>query len=202
MSEDLWRSVRDFADGYGATLRRLRHGAGMTLAELCSDLHIAIDPAALSRIETGQMIPHPIYGERLTAWMASQTRLQTPESDATPPPAVSMHPAPHTLIRSEDSDTSYRAATAVNRANATKLHRWIIGHLGNHPNGLTHAELWDGCRSVYTGPPRSVRSSESGLRTRVSELVRGGVVRDSGRRRTLTTGRQGIVWELVNEGET
>jgi len=41
------------------------------------------------------------------------------------------------------------------------------------------------------------KMSVSGIRTRRSELVRLGMVRDTGRRRVLQTGRLSIVWAAV-----
>ena len=41
------------------------------------------------------------------------------------------------------------------------------------------------------------RQSDSGIRTRCSELVAMGLVRDTGLRRKMSTGRMAIVWEAV-----
>lgn len=158
---------------------------------------VGVDKPTMSRIERGEAIPSGPQAFALGAWLDGEAALQRQESDAAHPPAMSMHPDPHTLIRSEDSDTSYRAACAVNRANAAAIHQWIIEQLSEHPEGATHENLW----MLYDRLQPDPRTSQSGLRTRVSELVRGGVVRDSERRRTLSTGRKGIVWELVPEQE-
>ena len=41
------------------------------------------------------------------------------------------------------------------------------------------------------------QQSPSGIRTRCSELVAMGLVRDTGERRKMSTGRMAIVWEAV-----
>ncbi len=43
--------------------------------------------------------------------------------------------------------------------------------------------------------------SASGIRTRRNELVELGVIRDSGKREKLRSGRYGVVWEVVPENE-
>ena len=100
-----------------------------------------------------------------------------------------------TPARTGDPDTSHAAAISVNRGTARAIHQWVIEQLTAFSEGLTHEQLWDRYESVA---PPLLRSSQSGLRTRVSELVRGGVVRDSGRRAPMRTGRQAIVWELCD----
>lgn len=192
MNGDPWRAARRDACAIGQDIRRRRTLAGLTQAQL-GEL-IGLDAPQMSRIERGETIPFAHQAVVLAVWMDGQTRLQTPYSDDPPVSAVSMPYNPHTAIRSEDGDTSYRAACAVNRANATKLHWWVIDRLAEHPEGATHEQLW----MIHTRTQAEPRTSQSGLRTRVSELVRGGVVEDSGKRRTMTTGRQAIVWQLTN----
>lgn len=44
------------------------------------------------------------------------------------------------------------------------------------------------------------KQSPSGLRTRRRELVDAGLVEDSGRRETLTSGYKSVVWQLTAQG--
>lgn len=195
MIADPWREARTQAYSIGQLIRRTRTLAGMTQDELGA--LIGVGAPFMSRIERGETIPFTHQAVTLSAWIEEQTRLQTSESDATGTPALPPHIVTPTPSRATHPDTSRKAMDSINRDNAWAIHNWIIDALTQHREGMTHEQLWEHCRSVYTGPPRSVRSSQSGLRTRVSELVRGGVVEDSGRTRTMTTGRQAIVWQLT-----
>ena len=56
-------------------------------------------------------------------------------------------------------------------------------------------------RRLAACEPDTYRSA-SGIRTRRSELVHAGYVRDSGHRATLPTGRKAIVWEITLAGRT
>ena len=97
-----------------------------------------------------------------------------------------------TPARTGDPVTSHRAALSVDLVNAKLIHRWILDRLTG-TDGLTHEEiagLYIPANAVGYAPD----SSPSGLRTRMSELVRGGMVKDSGRTRRMVTGRQAIVW--------
>lgn len=98
-----------------------------------------------------------------------------------------------TPARTTDPETSHAAAISVNRTTARSVHQWVIEQLTAFSEGLTHEELWE---RYLTAAPPTLRTSQSGLRTRTSELVRGGVVADSGQRRPMSTGRRAIVWQL------
>lgn len=203
--DDPWHTARSVAIDRGTTLRRLRTWAGMTQGQLADEIGAGLDTAAVSRIEGGWWIPTGLQASRLGDWIAQETRLQTSLSAPIAyggPPAHMPFPTPP---RATHPDTSRKAMTAVNRANAWAIHQWVLGVLGAAGDlGATHEELWNTHQHdtrnlswVDDAPPKT---SQSGLRTRVSELVRGGVVEDSGRTRTMSTGRQAIVWTLKEEG--
>lgn len=97
-----------------------------------------------------------------------------------------------TLARSTDPSTSHAAAESVTEL--TVKQAAVLRCLGLYENGLTDQSLV----MLYQHHARSSDlypyQSESGIRTRRSELVAQGLVRDSGRRRTTDSGRQAIVW--------
>lgn len=88
--------------------------------------------------------------------------------------------------RRTDPKTSHDAAESVQDVTATQ--DYVLRAL-RKPR--TDVELLEAYRNFKRAP----RASESGLRTRRSELVRQGLVRDSGRRVVLESGRAAIVWE-------
>jgi len=88
--------------------------------------------------------------------------------------------------RKTDPATSHDAAASVQDLNATRLH--ILRAL-NRPR--TDPEILEAYRNMKTSP----LASESGVRSRRSELVTLGYVKDSGLRKTLPSGRQAIVWK-------
>ncbi len=201
MSVDPWRTARRDACRLGQNIRRIRTLAGMKQSELAE--MIGVDGPQMSRIERGESIPSGRQALSLMAWIDDQTRLQTPHSDATAVPALSPHVATPTPPRATHPVTSRRAMDSVTLETAWAIHRWIIERLTPALDGLTHEQLWRlWLDSRLEDPAGTPRSSQSGLRTRVSELVRGGVVQDSGRTRTMTTGRQAIVWELADHQPT
>ena len=89
--------------------------------------------------------------------------------------------------RATDPDTSWDAARSVRLITAKQAA--VRDVLGAAPSGLTDEEL----AARYVGP----HQSPSGLRTRRKELVDLGLVRDSGRRAQMETGRMAIVWEVA-----
>ena len=93
---------------------------------------------------------------------------------------------PYKRTRKTDPETSLAAAESV--AKITEKQRSVLAVL-RHYGPATDEEIRD------KFPPNS--QSDSGLRTRRSELVRRGLVRHSGEYRTLASGRQARVWEAV-----
>jgi hypothetical protein len=100
--------------------------------------------------------------------------------------------APHEHVRTTDPDTSHEAAWSV--TDATVVQARVVAIYEAHPAGLTDEELvaayardWPGTRSL---------ESRASPRKRRSDLARAGVLIDTGERRTLTSGRRGIVWTL------
>jgi hypothetical protein len=57
---------------------------------------------------------------------------------------------------------------------------------------------WD-MIDMYRTRKRAPKASTSGLRSRRAELVRMGLVKDSGKRIKLRSGRYSIVWEAVKK---
>ena len=93
-----------------------------------------------------------------------------------------------TRHRSGDPDTSREAAESVKmRKNQKEVYEALA--LGPATDQQLTARIWQG---------GSVQSP-SGIRTRRSELVMLGYVKDSGERRTLASGRKAIVWEVTGE---
>lgn len=89
--------------------------------------------------------------------------------------------------RTTDPATSHEAAAAVNKDHAKNLRRRVLQVL------MAHGPIDDTrlCAFLVT------EGTPSGVRTRRNELVKAGMVRDTGRRVTLKTNRQAIVWEAT-----
>lgn len=102
-------------------------------------------------------------------------------------------------LRHRDPETSFWAACAVTPEHARELYRYIRATLSYNTRigGLTDEELL----AVMARPGQvSFEYTPSGVRSRRAELVDAGWVKDSGLKRKLASGRQGIVWEFVPEG--
>jgi hypothetical protein len=89
------------------------------------------------------------------------------------------------FARKSDPTTSFEAAASVN--DITKTQEFILMMLENH--AMTDVALVGYFKAV-PGP----KASESGIRSRRSELVAAGLVIDSGERVKLASGRKAIVW--------
>lgn len=88
-------------------------------------------------------------------------------------------------FRNTDPDTSVEAAASVSTAIRAAQQR-VLDWLKTQPEGATDEELL-----------AAMGSRSSHFRTRRSELTGRGLVIDSGQRRKLVSGRNGIVWVAV-----
>jgi hypothetical protein len=91
--------------------------------------------------------------------------------------------------RWSDPLTSHQAAASVTRMRRSQA---AVLAVLREEGPATDEEI----AARYRTPPRPMQSP-SGLRTRRAELVEAGLVRDSGERRRLPSGRLGIVWEVT-----
>lgn len=96
---------------------------------------------------------------------------------------------PPAAARSTDPDTSRAAAASVTGIRATQ--QAVLELFRVAP--MTDPEMIAKARAL--GLPQS----ESGLRTRRSELVNQGLLADTRDRRRTPSGRQSIVWGLAGE---
>lgn len=87
--------------------------------------------------------------------------------------------------RTSDPETSHQAAKSVRRIAETQAK---IMSLFEDFGNLTDEEI--ASQAQFNG----WFTSSSGLRTRRSELVEKGLLKDSGERRRLESGRRGICW--------
>ena len=100
-------------------------------------------------------------------------------------------PHPRKRARTTDPETSHEAAESVtpmirmSQLNILRAFRWY--------GRMTDYEL------IEAGYPatRLPHQSPSGLRTRRNELVKAGLLEDSGKREVLPSGRKAIVWQVV-----
>jgi hypothetical protein len=96
------------------------------------------------------------------------------------------------VARAGDPETSWQAARSVDEFKMRELHARQIELLSLRPG--THEGLMSRYERRWDGP-----ISASGFRTRMSELRDAGMVRDSGLRALIASGRRAIVWELGRE---
>lgn len=90
--------------------------------------------------------------------------------------------------RKTDPTTSHMAAASVQDITATQ--EYILKAL---KRPATDVDLVERYNNLKTAP----RASESGIRSRRAELVALGLVKDSGLRVVLASGRKAIVWQVA-----
>lgn len=95
------------------------------------------------------------------------------------------------VARSTDPWTSWEAARSVRGQTRTQAEvLYVLRRYGP----ATHPRIYK--RVVRNFGPNH---SESGTRTRVSELVEMGLVKDSGKTKRLPSGRRAIVWKATKK---
>ncbi len=97
--------------------------------------------------------------------------------------------------RGTDPWTSHAAARSLDAETLRKTQEAVLACFKTY-GPMTHEKLvvaYVGGKAAFSWPDQSV----SGLRTRTSELVTGGHLRDSGRVTRLDSGRKSIIWEPV-----
>ena len=88
--------------------------------------------------------------------------------------------------RTTDPQTSHEAAASIEKTNLTQFYIWLA-----LKRPATDVELLERYRNDRNAP----QASDSGIRSRRSELVEAGMVEDSGLRQKLPSGRNAIVWK-------
>ena len=91
-------------------------------------------------------------------------------------------------------ETSFEAADSVTRI--TEKQEAILRVFKGVLSEATDEELIASYREEQQNWGLRVNQSDSGIRSRRSELVRLGLIIDSGKRETLSSGRKAIVWRL------
>lgn len=89
--------------------------------------------------------------------------------------------------RLTDPETSHEAAASLRDLRDSQVQVYQI--IATAPSPVSDEDL------SYMAQMQGYRFSASGLRTRRSELVRLGWVRDSGQRSVTRSGRRTILWE-------
>ena len=164
----------------------------MSRPEYGSDLHLWNQPEA-----TTGTTDCPTCGYPFAAMSGSIT--EPIEHDCEPwSPTKTWVYKPEAVARSTDPGTSWEAARSITPEKLRKDQAAVL-HAIKRWGPLTDEALDAHFSRFRTTPPSpDFRTlSPSGVRTRRSELVSMGLVRDSGRKDTLRSGRKAIVWEAV-----
>ena len=100
--------------------------------------------------------------------------------------------------RRRDPQTSFDAANSISLERVTETQRNIYYLLLASLEGSTDVDGW---RIYQLAMTKEIApyASESGYRSRRAELVRLGLVEDTGERVKLKSGRNAIVWRAINK---
>ena len=94
-----------------------------------------------------------------------------------------------------DPETSHKAAASISEPTLQERQQAVL-HLLRRYGLQTATEIDQAYLLVY-----GKTTSYSGLKTRVTELVRMGLVRDSGQRKMAKSGRNHVLWQAVPPDE-
>lgn len=98
--------------------------------------------------------------------------------------------------RRTDPETSHAAAASIPVRKITEAHHYLHA-LFQIYGAMSDTEAWNRYQYARGSDNDVPRMSPSGFRTRRSELVARGLLRDSGVRHTLASGRLSIRWEAA-----
>lgn len=107
-------------------------------------------------------------------------------------------PAPEAHARHTDPETSHLAAAALPADTITARQLAVLAVFCVR-SAMTDEQMLDQYQQSRPLLDLPVQS-QSGLRTRRSELVHAGLLRDSGLRSLTASGRQAIIWTLTGAG--
>lgn len=99
------------------------------------------------------------------------------------------------FAHTNDPETSHQAAASITESTLRERQQAVLSLLRKY-GPQTGTEVDDAYFVVY-----GKRTSYSGLKTRITELVRMGLVRDSGQRKLEQSGRNHIKWEAIPAAE-
>lgn len=99
------------------------------------------------------------------------------------------------LARNTDPATSHEAAQSLT---ALVKQRAVVYNLFDVFGPMTDEMLVRRAEQVREWDGQGVHVSPSGARTRRNELVRQGLIVDSGRRGVTSSGRQAVVWQVAS----
>ena len=105
-----------------------------------------------------------------------------------------IHVNPEALARSADPHTSHEAAASLTDL---RRQRAVVYNLFDIFGPMTDETMLRRAEQVREWDGRHIHISPSGARTRRSELVRAGLLADTGERRKTSSGRSAIVWAAV-----
>lgn len=101
------------------------------------------------------------------------------------------------VARRTDPDTSHEAAAKLTPAILNIRHAGVGAAMAFNGGSGTDEQI----AQIYGGLENAPWQSPSSLRTRRNELVKMGVVRDTGERVLNRRGNKVVVWELTNDRE-